>query len=636
MLIRSFIHVPFTKCVYNSEISYRKGLRMTFANWRVLPLLLLFTTSLFAFLQEGVLSPEEAFNLQVHKEGDHIHTVLKLGKGIYVYDEALKYSLVKPKKVALDKEIQRPKPVEFHHFIVHRGKDIVVDIPLALIRKKIGKADAFTLQIAYQGCSEKGLCYQPMKKEFHFSLSKAAQGSVWKPHVKSTQETVKPEDARTKPALSEESSIAEKLKHSSLFTVLILFFGFGLLLALTPCVFPMIPILSSVIVMESRQSQHMSMGRGIFLSAVYAVSAALVYAIAGVLAGLFGANIQTAMQNPWVLGIFSLIFVALAFSMFGYYEIQLPRAVQNFVNKKSDSARGSGVAGAAIMGLLSALIVGPCVAPPLAGALLYIGQTGDALLGGLALFTMGLGMGAPLLLVGAGAGKFMPKPGGWMTRVSYIFGVVMLFIAVAFLSRILPAFYTLLLYALLLIGSGIYAGALEPFKEGIAGIAKIVKVFAFILLLLGSFELVGALSGASDPLEPFARFTAPEGAAHTAPITFRRVESIAALEDAIAKSDKPVMIDFSAKWCAACKELEHTTFADAQVQALMRHFTLLRVDVTDNGKSEKALLKRYGIFGPPAIVFYDAAHHEMPRHKIVGYKPPAYLIRHLQTILKGN
>ncbi len=601
---------------------------------RLLLLILLMGTSLSAFLQEGVLSPKEAFQASAVKEGDHIHTLIKLGKGIYVYDDQLKYTITKPKKVSLDSLIARPKPEKFHGFSVHRGRDIVVDIPLELIRKKIGEASSFTLQIAFQGCSQKGLCYQPMVRNFDFSLSQTAANTPagWgKKEVKIPQKS--PESSLEAPPQSEESSIAQKLKQSSLLTILILFFGFGLLLALTPCVFPMIPILSSVIVMESKQSQNMSMGRGIFLSFVYAVSAALVYAVAGVLAGLFGANIQTAMQNPWVLGVFSLIFVALAFSMFGYYEIQLPRSLQNFVNRKSDSARGSGAVGAAIMGLLSALIVGPCVAPPLAGALLYIGETGDALLGGLALFVMGLGMGLPLLLVGAGAGKFMPKPGGWMTRVSHIFGVVMLFIAVAFLSRIIPPSVTLALYGLLLIGSGIYAGALEPFGKEVAGILKIFKVIAFVLLVLGIFELVGAFSGANDPLDPFARFRAKSAAlAQTAP-TFKRVSDIDALEAAIRKSDKPVMIDFSAKWCTACKELEHNTFSDPRVQALMRRFTLLQVDVTDNTEADKALLKKYGIFGPPAIIFYDKSHNELKNRRIIGYKPPEFFVRHLKSVL---
>ena len=604
---------------------------------KLLLLILLMGSSLSAFSKEGILSPEEAFKATAVKEGDHLHTVIELGKGIYIYDDQLKYWITKPKKISLDMLIKRPKPENFHGFVVHRNREIVVDIPLDLIKKEIKKANAFTLQIDFQGCSEKGLCYQPMSRRFDFTLAKtsaSAKAPTWgtKSAKKADKETPLPA-AESSAAQSEESSIAQKLKQSSLLTILVLFFGFGLLLALTPCVFPMIPILSSVIVMESKQSQKMSMGRGIFLSAVYAVSAALVYAIAGVLAGLFGANIQTAMQNPWVLVIFSMIFVALAFSMFGYYEIQLPRSLQNFVNRKSDSARGSGVVGAAIMGLLSALIVGPCVAPPLAGALLYIGETGDALLGGLALFVMGLGMGLPLLLVGAGAGKFMPKPGGWMTRVSYIFGVVMLFIAVAFLSRILPSPISLGLYALLLIGSGIYAGALEPFKEGISGLAKIVKVIAFTLLILGVFELIGAFSGASDPLNPFERFRATPATQTLSRPTFKKVADIKELEAAIQKSDKPVMIDFSAKWCTACKELEHNTFSDPKVQQLMRRFTLLQVDVTDNTEAQKALLKKYNIFGPPAIIFYDKAHNELKNRKIIGYKPPAFFIQHLKSIL---
>jgi thiol:disulfide interchange protein DsbD len=620
-------------------------------------LFLILHSTLFAF-EQNILPVEKAFIPTVSSDGKVIHTEIKLADEIYAYDDQLKYKIISPKKVDLRPLLEVPKPVEFHEFIVHR-RDIKVDIPLSLIQKEIGEKP-FSLQLFYQGCSEQGLCYQPMEPIYAFDASgklitknnnkeekseqtQQTQNSIWGTKKRTSESenqvatTEKPttKEAQKATPISEESAIAQQLQDSSFFAILALFFGFGLALSLTPCIFPMIPILSSIITLESKQSGHMSAKRGLFLSFIYITSSALIYAIAGVLSAVFGANILSAMQNPWVIVIFAAIFIALAFSMFGYYEIQLPKALQNFANKKSDESKGGGIVGIAIMGALSALIVGPCVAPPLAAALMFIGQTGDILLGGLALFLLGLGMGAPLLLIGAGGGKFMPKPGGWMTRVSYVFGVVMLAIAVSFLSRILPDTITLLLWALLFIGSGIYAGAMEPFKEGVSGISKLIKVFAVVLLGYGLILLVGAFSGGTSVLDPLKKLYTSQhiaGAISTHP-TFTKVKTKEALDSAVAASDKPVLIDFSAAWCVACKELDEITFADPKVQALMQKFTLLQVDVTENSQEDKALQKYFGVVGPPAIIFYDKNHNELKNHKMIGYKPPEEFIPILKNVL---
>ncbi len=619
----------------------------------LLVLLVILQTTLFAF-DQNILSVEEAFTPTVTSDGKVIHTKIQLADLMYAYDTQLKYKIISPKEVNLNPLIKIPKPVEFHEFIVHRD-DIIVDIPLSLIQKEVGK-EPFKLQLFYQGCSEAGLCYQPMNPIYAFDASgklvknsakessNASTNSVWgasaKKETAPLSETEKPlektvEKGTETAPLSEESAIAEQLKNSSFFAILALFFGFGLALSLTPCIFPMIPILSSIITLESKQSGHMSAKRGLLLSFIYITASALVYAIAGVLSAVFGANILSAMQNPWVIVTFATIFIALAFSMFGYYEIQLPKGLQNFANKKSDESKGGGFVGIAIMGALSALIVGPCVAPPLAAALMFIGQTGDVLLGGLALFLLGLGMGAPLLLIGAGGGKFMPKPGGWMTRVSYVFGVVMLGIAISFLSRILPDAVTLLLWALLFIGSAVYSGALEPLKEGISGVSKLIKVFAVVLLGYGVILLVGAFTGGTSVLDPLKRLYTNKtvmGAVNTHPV-FKKVSTRAALDAAVNASTKPVLIDFSAAWCVACKELEEITFADPKVQALMAKFTLLKVDVTENSDDDKALQKAFGVVGPPAIIFYDAAHNELKNDKMIGYKPPSEFILILKKVL---
>ncbi len=614
---------------------------------KILLIMLIMLSSLFAGFQNDILEVDEAFKLKVTQESDTIHTVIKMADEIYVYDDQLKYEIINPKEVDLDKKIKRPSPVEFHEFSVHRKGDIVVNIPLTVIKEAIGDKD-FTLQVSYQGCSEKGLCYQPIKKSFDFNADGTLKEQVKeKPKAKKTwgKKIVDTEEQQETPKIakieksvptevSEEDAIANKLKDSSFFAVLALFFGFGLALSLTPCIFPMIPILSSIITLESKQSGHMSMKRGLFLAFVYIASSALVYALAGILSAVFGANILSAMQNPWIIVIFSILFVALAFSMFGYYEIEIPKSLQNFANQRSDKAKGTGVTGIAIMGALSALIVGPCVAPPLAGALIFIGQTGDILLGGLALFLLGLGMGAPLLLIGAGGGKFMPRPGGWMTKVSYVFGVVMLGIAISFLSRILPDMVTLILWALLFIGSAIYSGALEPLKDGISGLSKLVKVFAFAMLAYGTILLLGAFSGGNSVVDPLKKLYSSHGGVQIVQENhFKEVKTVDELLAEVEKSNKPVLIDFSADWCAACKELEEITFPDPTVTSLMSNFTLLRVNVTDNNDNDKALMKKYGVVGPPAIIFYDSTKKELKNNKMIGYKPPNVFVSILKKAL---
>jgi len=529
-----------------------------------------------------------------------------------------------------------------------------------LIKKKLGnKVNKIKLKVAFQGCSQLGLCYSPMKKEFDFSLkntnkivqvstitatptktqkitkwnfsskSLKKKNDIQKTRVKnSSKETIKKVQTKSK-----ESSIADTLANSSFIMILVTFFGFGLLLSLTPCIFPMIPILSSIIVSQSKED--MNAKKGFILSLVYVLSMSIAYTIAGVLAGLFGANIQVLLQNPWAIGLFAAIFVVLAFSMFGYYELQLPASLQSRINQTSDKAKGRGFVSVAIMGFLSALIVGPCVAPPLAGALIYIGQTGNALLGGAALFIMSIGMGVPLFLVGIGAGKFMPKPGGWMQNVSKVFGVVMLGVAIYLLSRVIPDMLTMLLWAFLLIGSAVYLGALEPFKEGISGIAKMSKVLGVLLLIYGIMLFVGAFLGSTNPLNPLEKLKSTSYARIGQDIknSFTVVKNQKELDSVINTSTKPIMVDFSAKWCASCKELEEKTFKNPKVVSLLNNFTLVRVDVTDDTKEEKALMKRYGVFGPPVILFFDKNHKLLNDKKLVGYINPNDFIKHLTNIL---
>lgn len=578
---------------------------------KILLILSLFIYSFSLEVNQDFLEPKDAFKTSFTQNEDNLNFKLELGKDIYLYDDKLNVFISKPEKVDLNAQIDIPEPVNYDDFIVHLN-DLDLTIPFSVLKSKVDSSK-YEITVAFQGCSKAGLCYAPMSEKFIVEIGageakeELAQVAVAKETTTIEQKVEESSD------LNETDTIASTLQNSNLLIVLATFFGFGLLLSFTPCVFPMIPILSSIIVKAS-QNEKMSAGRGFFMSLVYVLAMSLAYTLAGVIAGVFGANLQAALQNPYVLVAFAIVFIALAFSMFGYFEIRLPSSLQSKINKTTDGKEKQGILGIAIMGFLSALIVGPCVAPPLAGALVYIGQTGDALLGGMALFVMSLGMGIPLLLIGAGAGKFMPKPGGWMEGVTKIFGIIMLGVAIWLLDRVLNDTVTMVLWAVLFIGAGIYLKVYENI------IAKIVTA---VISILGVVVLLGAITGATNPLNPLEKFTSGSGSVSVQDeVVFIKVKNLQELEEQIAKSSKPVMLDFWASWCVSCKELDQITFKDPAVINKLKGFTLLKADVTDNNDDDKALQKKYGIVGPPALVFWNTDKEEVKSSKIVGYKNP--------------
>lgn len=561
---------------------------------KILLLLILFIYSFSLELGNKVLEPEEAFKVKFIKNEDSLNIKLELGKDIYLYHDKLQINILKPQKIEITKELNIPKPVNYQEFIV-QFDNLNLTIPYDFLKSKVDSKE-FEIELKFQGCSKAGLCYAPMSQK----------------QILMFDENIENKNTNLE-NLNETDTIANSLKEKNILLVLVTFFGFGLLLSLTPCVFPMIPILSSIIVGASK-NQTMTASRGFFLSLVYVLSMSIAYTIAGVIAGIFGANLQVALQNPYVLVIFALIFVALAFSMFGYFEIKLPQAIQNRVNKTTDGKEKQGVVGIAIMGFLSALIVGPCVAPPLAGALVYIGQTGDAILGGLALFVMSLGMGVPLLLIGLGAGKFIPKPGGWMESITRIFGIVMLGVAIWLLDRVLDTTIIIYLWALLLLGSAIYLRIYQHL---------LTQLITVVIFILGIVLFVGAISGATNPLNPLEKFTSSKMIQISdEKLIFKKIKNIQELELAIKNSNKPVMLDFWASWCISCKELEEITFQDEQVINKLQEFTLLKADVTENNDEDKALQKKFGVVGPPALIFWDKDKNEIQASRIIGYKNP--------------
>ena len=605
-------------------------------------LLILFMVIYSFALEQKFVGPEVAFKSSATKTANSVILKLELYEKMYLYDEQIKVFISKPKRIELSSELAKPTPEDYHGEQV-TFENLKIIVPLKLIEEKIGKND-FELDFQYQGCSTGGICYAPITDNFKFTyadvikkdleikdktaevvLSKVSESSTTTAIATTVTETEDTSGA----SRSEAGLITESLKNGNVLLILITFFGFGLLLSLTPCVFPMIPILSSIIVSEGNK-RKMTTARGFFLSLVYVLSMASAYTIAGVFAGVFGANLQVALQNPIVLSVFAAIFVGLAFSMFGYYKLELPKSLQTRLSKTTDGKEKKGVLGIAIMGFLSALIVGPCVAAPLAGALVYIGQTGDAVLGGAALFVLSIGMGVPLLLIGLGAGKFMPKPGGWMDNVSKVFGVLMLATALWMLDRVLPGSVTMYLWAILLIGASVYAGLFSPIKEDSRGELKLFKLFSIVLLLSGVILFVGAISGATNPLNPLKKFTAVGVSGSVlSEVVFTRVKNIKELDLAIKNSSKPVMLDFYADWCISCKEMEHLTFSDENVKKKLAGFTLLQADVTENNDDDKALLKRFNLFGPPGIIFWTKEGKELRQAELIGFKDAEDFLNHV-------
>ena len=421
--------------------------------------------------------------------------------------------------------------------------------------------------------------------------------------------------------ITEQDRIAQRLSEGSALLTILSFFGFGLLLAFTPCVFPMIPILSSIIV---GQGEKITTQRAFVLSLIYVLAMALTYTAAGVIAGLFGENLQAAFQNAWILGSFAAVFVLLSFSMFGFYELEMPKSVQDKLSEVSNRQEGGTFIGVAIMGFLSALIVGPCVAAPLAGALIYIGQSGDPVLGGMALFALSLGMGAPLVVIGTGAGKLMPRAGGWMNIVKGIFGVLLLAVALWMLERIIPAAVAMGLWGLLLIVSAIYMGALDSTGPDATGWHRFWKGLGLAMLVYGTLLLIGAAAGSDDRMQPLAGLTSGtagstvQAEAHP----FQQVRNPTELDTALAQAradGRPVLLDFYADWCVDCKRLEKYTFSKPEVQTALGNTLLLQADVTDNNTEHKALLKRFGLIGPPSVLFFDRQGQELRPYRLVGF-----------------
>lgn len=571
--------------------------------------LILAASSAAAVEATDLLPPDQAFRVTAQagaEQGLELHW--EIAEGYYLYRDRVSVRPTVPDRVALGEPVFPPGKVKQDPYFGDAEvyyKALRVRVPLRVAGEP---PPAIEVEASYQGCADAGVCYPPVTRTLAVALGGATPPGA-APAAGGAGITVAP---------AEHERVAALLGEAGLPWVILSFAGFGLLLTFTPCVLPMVPILSGLV---AGQGERPGWRRGLLLSLAYVLPMAGAYALFGVLAGLAGQNLQAMLQAPAVIVAFSAVFVALALSMFGWFEIQLPAFVQTRLAALSNRQRGGTVAGAAVMGFASALIVGPCLTPPLAGALLYISQTGNAALGALALFALGLGMGAPLLVIGTLGGRFLPRPGPWLERIKAGFGFMLLGVAVWMLSRIAPPALTLALWAALLVGVAVVLGTFEPLPASTCGVRRFAKGAGLLAAAWAATLLVGAAAGGEDPLRPLAAFANRGAPALAEQAAFRPVKTVAQLEAAIAEASRAgraAMVDFYADWCVSCKIMEREVFGDPRVQARFKDMVLLRPDVTGYDAEDRALMQRLKVIGPPTILFFDRSGRERVQSRIVG------------------
>ena len=568
--------------------------------------------------EETFLSPDQAFKFNIRAiDATTLNAEFTIAAGHYLYRDRIKFNANNNQitQTVFPQGDIKQDPNFGKTEVFHQSFSVLIQL-----KQAISAEAPVNIEASYQGCSEKGLCYSPIRKTLNVALSLANPSNIY------------PDN--------HDDQATSLLKGGKLWLIIAGFFGFGLLLALTPCVLPMIPILSGIIVGD-KKAHHQATSRlhTFNLSLAYTLGMALSYTLAGIAAGLSGQLLSNALQSPWVLSATALIFIALALSMFGFYELRLPSRLENRMASAANNIKGGQWFGVFIMGALSALIVSPCVAAPLAGALIYISQTHDVLLGGVALFSLSIGMGVPLLLIGASAGHILPKAGPWMTSVRNFFGILMLALALWMISPIISASVQMFFIAALFIIPAVYMHALDGLGQNASAWRKLQKGIGIIALLIGVALLVGALSGAPSALRPLSGVFNQSAQTEVTALPFKRVKNIIELEQAIqANHNQRIMLDFYADWCVACKELEQFTFSDRDVKNALKETVLLQVDVTENNKDDLALLNRFNLFGPPGIVFFNKNGQEVKALRTIGYQDASTFLKTVQTLnrLKEN
>ncbi|HET7198395.1 MAG TPA: protein-disulfide reductase DsbD [Burkholderiales bacterium] len=577
-------------------------------------LLLVVLVAARAVAADDLLEPEKAFRFSARMvAGPAVDVRFAIAPGYYLYRDRLRFAVEGNPRVALGAP-------EFPPALAHKD-EFFGEMPIyrqqVSIRLPVRGEGPFELKVTSQGCADSGVCYVPMDSRARLQAAALDAPSL-------TPGSAAPPAEPRLSIYASDLDIA-RLLEGNFALALGGFLVLGVLLAFTPCVLPMLPILSGIIAGEGK---NLNKSRALGLSVTYVLSMAATYAAAGVAAAYAGSLIAAYLQNVWVLGAFAALFVVLALSMFGFYEFRLPGFLHHRLHETHGRLRGGRIASVAAMGVLSAVIVSPCVSAPLAGTLLQISRTGDVVLGGSALFALALGMGLPLIVLGVSEGALLPRAGAWMVGVRKFFGVLLLGVALWILSPLLAPAAEMAAWAVLLVGSAMFLRALDPLPASASGWWRAWKALGILALVAGVALLVGALAGSRDPLRPLAGLMGA-GAPAQGATPWQRVRSLAELEQALRAGGRPAMLDFYADWCVSCKEMEKFTFSDPRVRGELDRMLLLQADVTAGNDADRQLLKRFSLFGPPGIIFFDAAGREVPGLRVIGYQPPERFLRTL-------
>lgn len=559
---------------------------------------------------EDFLPPEEAFRLTVTTTDPYsLSAYWQIEDGYYLYKEKLSFR-TESDVVQLGSP-RLPEAIRNYDEYFGDSEVYYTELEVMLPLSRVGpEAATFDLVVGYQGCAVDGICYPPIERILTVPLPAA-----------SSYDQPREIGAGSGGKISEQDRLARIIRDGNLLLVLATFYLGGLLLSFTPCVLPMIPILSGII---AGQGPELSTRRAFLLSLTYVLGMAVTYTVAGAAFAAAGQQAQAVFQKPWLIVLFAALFVALALSMFGLYALQLPASMQTRLTNLSNRQSAGTYTGTAVMGVLSALVVTACVAPPLVAALTVIGQAGDVARGGSALFAMSMGMGTPLLIIGTSAGTLIPKAGPWMDGIKAAFGVMLLGVAIWMLDRILPGAVILTLWAVLVFLSGVFLGALDPLTQSSDGWRRLGKGLGLLFMAYAVMMLVGAASGSHDPLQPLKGAIGQQTTMAYAVVEFERIKTVADLDDRVAvanENGKTVMLDFYADWCVSCKEMEKYTFADPRVIKALSGTVLLQADVTANDEADQTLLRHMGIYGPPTIAFFGLDGKEAAGYRVVGFMP---------------